>query len=202
MFARDDRAIALLESDAIKPTDLTASQVQSLVHHKSAKVSDVAKKVLASMIPPSREEVVAKFKPALELKGNTINGQNLYISRCMACHRAGTMGLQVGPDLVTVKTKGRDGILTAILEPNKEVAAQYIAYIVNTKDGQTLTGVVAEDNATSLTLKMMAGVSQTIQRSNIKGSSSSGQSLMPEGLEQGMTVQEMADLVTFIEDLK
>ena len=202
MFSREDRAIALLESDAIKPTDLSASQVQSLVHHKSAKVADVAKKVLAPVIPPSREEVVAKFKPALELKGNATNGQNLYISRCMACHRAGTMGLQVGPDLITVKTKGRDGILTAILEPNKEVAAQYIAYIVNTKDGQTLTGVVAEDNATSLTLKMMAGVSQTIQRSNIKGSSSSGQSLMPEGLEQGMTVQEMADLVTFIEELK
>ncbi|MBL9146604.1 MAG: c-type cytochrome [Verrucomicrobiaceae bacterium] len=202
MFSREDRAIALLESDAIKPSDLSASQVQSLVHHKSVKVADVAKKVLASVIPPSREEVVAKFKPALNLKGDATRGQNQFISRCMACHRAGTMGLQVGPDLITVKTKGRDGILTAILEPNKEVAAQYIAYIVNTKDGQTLTGVVAEDNATSLTLKMMAGVSQTIQRSNIKGSSSSGQSLMPEGLEQGMTVQEMADLVTFIEELK
>ena len=202
MFARDERAIALLESGIIKPTDLTASQVQSLVHHKSAKVADVAKKVLASVIPPSREEVVAKFKPALDLKGDATRGQNVFISRCMACHRAGTMGLQVGPDLITVKTKGRDGILTAILEPHKEVAAQYIAYIVNTKDGQTLTGVVAEDNATSLTLKMMAGVSQTIQRSNIKGSSSSGQSLMPEGLEQGMTVREMADLLTFIEELK
>lgn len=202
MFSREDRAIALLESDAIKPADLTASQVQSLVHHKSAKVADVAKKVLASVIPPSREEVVAKFKPALTTKGDAVRGQNVFISRCMACHRAGTMGLQVGPDLVTVKTKGRDGILTAILEPHKEVAAQYIAYIVNTKDGQTLTGVVAEDNATSLTLKMMAGVSQTIQRSNIKGTLSSGQSLMPEGLEQGMTVQEMADLLTFIEELK
>lgn len=202
MFARDDRAIALLGSGAVKPTDLSASQVQSLVHHKSTKVADVAKKVLASVIPPSREEVVVKFKPALELKGDATRGQAVFMARCMACHRAGTAGLQVGPDLVTVKTKGRDGILTAILEPNKEVAAQYIAYIVNTKDGQTLTGVVAEDNATSLTLKMMAGVSQTIQRSNIKGSSSSGQSLMPEGLEQGMTVQEMADLVTFIEELK
>lgn len=202
MFSREDRAIALLESGTIKPADLTASQVQSLVHHKSAKVAEVAKKVLASVIPPSREEVVAKFKPALTTKGDAVRGQNVYVSRCMACHRAGTMGLQVGPDLVTVKTKGRDGILTAILEPNKEVASQYIAYIVNTKDGQTLTGVIAEDNASSLTLKLMAGVTQVIQRSNIKGSSSSGQSLMPEGLETGMTVQEMADLVTFIEELK
>ena len=202
MFARDDRAIALLESSVIKPTDLPASQVQALVHHKSAKVAEVAKKVLASVIPPSREEVVAKFKPALSTKGDATRGQAVFMARCMACHRAGTAGLQVGPDLVTVKTKGRDGILTAILEPNKEVAAQFIAYIVNTKDGQTMTGIVTKDDASSLSLKMMAGVEQNIQRSNIKGSSSSGQSLMPEGLETGMTVQEMADLLDFIESLK
>jgi putative heme-binding domain-containing protein len=202
MLSREDRAIALLESKAIKPTDFSASQVQSLVHHKSEKVAALAKAVLASVIPPSREEVVAKFKPALTTKGDAVRGQNVFISRCMACHRAGTMGLQVGPDLVTVKTKGRDGILTAILEPSKEVASQFIAYVVNTKDDQTFTGIIAEDNASSLTLKMMGGLTQTIQRSNIKGSSSSGQSLMPEGLETGMTVQDMADLLDFVEGLK
>lgn len=202
LLAREDRSIALLESKAIKPSDLSASQVQSLVHHKSEKVAALAKTVLASVIPPSREEVVAKFKPALTTKGDAVRGQNVFISRCMACHRAGTMGLQVGPDLVTVKTKGRDGILTAILEPSKEVASQFIAYVVNTKDGQTMTGIIADDNASSLTLKMMGGLAQTIQRSNIKGSSSSGQSLMPEGLETGMTVQDMADLLDFVEGLQ
>lgn len=202
MFARDDRAITLLESGLIKPADLAVSQVQALAHHKSAKVAAVARQVLASVIPPSREEVVAKFKPALTTKGDAVRGQNQYISRCMACHRAGTMGLQVGPDLITVKTKGRDGILTAILEPHKEVAAQFIAYVVNTRDGQTLSGIVTKDDASSMTLKMMGGAEVTLQRSQIKGSSSSGQSLMPEGLETGMTVPEMADLLEFIETLK
>jgi putative membrane-bound dehydrogenase-like protein len=202
MLARDDRAMALLESKVITPEDFTASQVQALVHHKSEKAAAMAKSVLASVIPPSREEVVAKFKPALTTKGDAVRGQNVYISRCMACHKAGTMGLQVGPDLVTVKTKGLDGILTAILEPHKEVAAQFIAYIVNTKDGQTLSGIVARDDASSMTIKMMGGAELTIQRSNIKGTSSTGQSLMPEGLETGMTVAEMADLLEFVETLK
>jgi putative heme-binding domain-containing protein len=119
----------------------------------------------------------------------------------MACHKAGTNGLAVGPDLITVKTKGREALLTAILEPHKEVASQFIAYTVNTKDGQTLSGIITNDTASSMTIRMMGGIEKTLQRSEIKGSSSSGQSLMPEGLETGMTVEDMADLISFIEGL-
>jgi putative heme-binding domain-containing protein len=104
--------------------------------------------------------------------------------------------------LITVKTKGRDALLTAILQPHNEVAPQYIAYDVATKDGNAYTGIISRDDATSLALKIMGGAEVSLPRSNIKGSTSSGKSLMPEGLESGMTVQDMADLLTFIEELK
>jgi len=199
LLAREDRALALLESGMVKPTEFSASQVQALLKHKSAKVAAAAKTALASVIPPSREEVTAKFKPAITAQGDAKKGQMQYMARCMACHRAGTLGLQVGPDFITVKTKGRDALLTAILEPHKEVASQFIAYAVNTKDGQTLTGIITNDTASGMTLKMMGGIEKTLQRSEIKGSSSTGQSLMPEGLETGMSVADMADLLSFIE---
>lgn len=199
LLAREDRALALLESGVVKPTEFSASQVQALLKHKSPKVTAAAKTALASVIPPSREEVTAKFKPAIAAQGDAKKGQMQYMARCVACHRAGTMGLQVGPDLITVKTKGREALLTAILEPHKEVASQFIAYTVNTKDGQTLTGIITNDTASSMSLKMMGGIEKTLQRSEIKGSSSTGQSLMPEGLETGMSVADMADLLSFIE---
>jgi len=205
LIGRSDRLPALfsaIESGTIKPTDLPASQVQALVNHKDSATATQAKAVLATVIPPSREETLKKFQPALTLKGNPITGQNHYISRCMACHRAGTMGLQVGPDLITVKTKGRDALLAAIIDPHKEVAPQFIAYTLSTKDGATLTGIVAQDEANSVTLKMMGGIQQTVQRANIQGTQSSGQSLMPEGIETGMSEQDMADLLSYIEDLK
>jgi putative heme-binding domain-containing protein len=53
-----------------------------------------------------------------------------------------------------------------------------------------------------MTLKMMGGAEVTLQRANIQGSSSNGQSLMPEGLETGLTPQDMADLLAYIEGLK
>jgi putative membrane-bound dehydrogenase-like protein len=201
LLSRDDGALALLEAmgSGPAPTDLAASQVQDLIKHKNAKVAALAKTALKSVIPPSREEVAKTFAPSVGMKGDSKAGQNHYISRCMACHQANGMGIEVGPNFTTVKTKGRDALLTAILEPHKEVASQYIAYTVNTKEGQTVQGVITSDDASSMSLKMMGGAAVTLQRANIKGSSSTGQSLMPEGLEGGLSVQDMADLLSFIE---
>ncbi len=201
LLSREDRAVALLEAKVVKAEEFSASQVQELIKHKSPKVAAAAKTVLASVIPPSREEVTVKFKPAIAAKGDAQKGQVQYMTRCVACHKAGALGLAVGPDLITVKTKGREALLTAILEPHKEVASQFIAYTVNTKDGQTLAGIITNDTASSMTIRMMGGIEKTLQRAEIKGSSSSGQSLMPEGLETGMTVEDMADLISYIESL-
>ncbi|MFO1439918.1 MAG: PVC-type heme-binding CxxCH protein [Verrucomicrobiaceae bacterium] len=201
LLARDDRAVALLEAKVVKPEAFSAAQVQALIKHKSPKVAAAAKTALASVIPPSREEMAAKFKPAVAAKGDATKGQLQFMGRCMICHKAGANGFAVGPDLITVKTKGREALLEAILMPHKEVASQYIAYTVNTKDGQTIAGVISNDTASSMTLKMPGGAEKMLQRSEIKGSSSSGQSLMPEGLETGMTVEDMADLLSFIEGL-
>jgi putative heme-binding domain-containing protein len=202
LLSRPDRAktlLAAIASSQIPATAFTASQVQALLKHQDKSIADLAQKALASVIPPSRESVLAKYQPALATKGDMTRGQAVFLQRCIACHRAAGQGIQVGPDFVTVKTKGKEALMTAILDPHKEVAPQFIAYTVNTKDGQTLAGIVTKDDASSMTLKMMGGAEINLPRSNIKGSSSSGQSLMPEGIEAGMTVQDMADLLEFIE---
>jgi putative heme-binding domain-containing protein len=205
LIAREDRATALLhaiQAGTIKPTDIPAAQVQALAHHKSAKLVALARTALASVIPPSRAEVTATFQPALTAAGDATRGHTIYQGRGFVCHRAGGEGLAVGPDLITVKSKGREALLTAILEPHKEIAPHYIAYDVTTKDGNAYTGIVARDDATGLSLKIMGGGEITLARANIRGSSSAGQSLMPEGLEAGLSVGDMADLLTFIETLK
>jgi putative heme-binding domain-containing protein len=205
LLTREDRVQALFDAVAagkVKPADFSASQVESLARHKNAAVKTRARQVLASVIPPSREEVAAAMQPAIALKGDTARGKLQYTGRCSICHRAGGEGMELGPDLITVKTRGRDSLLAAIIDPHKEVAPQYIAYEVNTKDGNAYLGMIARDDASSLALKIMGGAEIAIPRANVKGSSSSGKSLMPEGLEAGMTVQDMADLLTFIEELK
>jgi putative heme-binding domain-containing protein len=218
LLSRPDRTLALLKkvegssralppdgkapeapSTFPTPADFSPSQIQALLKSENKAIADLAKTALASVIPPSRESVLAKYQPALATKGDMAKGQLVFLQRCIACHRAAGQGIQVGPDFVTVKTKGKEALMTAILDPHKEVAPQFIAYTVNTKDGQTLAGIVTKDDASSMTIKMMGGAEIHLPRANIKGSTSSGQSLMPEGIEAGMTVQDMADLLEFIE---
>jgi len=204
LTAREDRAIALLEAiqaGEIKADELPTSQVQSLVQHRVQRVASLARRALAPVLPPTRAEVTVHYGPAAALSGNAARGQVQYVARCMVCHRAAGQGIELGPDLISVKSSGRESLLTAILDPNKEVAPQYIAYEVSTRDGNNYTGMIAQDDASGLVFRIMGGAEIRIPRSNVRGSRSAGQSLMPEGLEAGMTVQDMADLLTFIEEL-
>ena len=204
LLARQDRTLALLEAcerGVVSPAALSPAQVQTLVGSKVAAVATKARQALAAVLPPSRESVAAKYHPAAALAGDADRGGKVYEQRCQACHRAAGRGLQVGPDLVTVKSKGREALLSAILDPNKEVAAQYIVHTVTTQNGDIYTGIISEDTTRGVTLLQGGGVPQTIPRREIKGSSSEGKSMMPEGLEAGLEVQSLADLLTFIETL-
>jgi putative heme-binding domain-containing protein len=191
-----------LGTKKLPATALDASQIQSLLKLKDAKLALEARRVLADVIPPSRDIVTAKFASSIDQTGDATRGQAVFQRACVICHRAGGQGMEVGPDLLTVKNKGRAALLTGILDPNKEVAAQYMTFLVQTRAGESYLGVITEDTATQLTLKMPGGVSKTILRADVIGSSSEGRSLMPEGLEGGLTTQDLADLLTFIETLK
>jgi putative membrane-bound dehydrogenase-like protein len=204
LLARQDRTLALLEAcerGVLPPTDLSPAQIGALVSSKVAAISTKARRVLEAVMPPSRESVAARYKAAAELTGDAVRGGQVYEQRCQVCHRAAGRGLQVGPDLVTVKTKGREALLTAVLDPNKEVAAQYIVHTLTTKAGDIYTGMISEDTAQTVTLLLAGGLTQSIQRKEVQTTSSEGKSMMPEGLEAGLDVQSLADLLTFIETL-
>jgi putative membrane-bound dehydrogenase-like protein len=181
---------------------LDAGQIQSLLKLKDPRFAAEARRVLADVIPPSRDVVTTKFAASVDQAGDATRGLAVYQRACLICHRAAGQGMEVGPDLLTVKNKGRATLLTAILDPNKEVAAQYMSFLVQTRAGESYLGVIAEDTATQLTLRMPGGAAKTILRADVLGSSSEGRSLMPEGLEGGLSTQDMADLLTFIESLK
>jgi putative membrane-bound dehydrogenase-like protein len=205
LLSRPDRATALLralEAGTVPRDQLNATQVETLQRHRDRQVAALAAKVLPMEKKVSREELVKQFSAALTLKGDTARGRAIYTERCASCHRAAGQGFELGPDLVTVKTAGRERLLTSILDPNKEIAPQYLAFNIETRDGESFTGVVTRDDASGVTLRQAFGREDNLPRAQIKSMRSPGQSLMPEGLEAGLTPQQMADLLTFIEELR
>jgi putative heme-binding domain-containing protein len=200
MIKRPGRAIRLLDairSKQIEQSELDAQQINFLLNAKDEHVRSAASKVLTAPTT-QRTNVVELFRPALALVGNAGNGRTLYQQRCISCHRAESEGFAVGPDLVTVKNSGSEKLMTSILDPNREVAANYIAYLVDTKDGESLLGILTSDTTTTITIRQAYGREVTLARSRIKRMISQGKSLMPEGLEVGLSPQQMADLLAFI----
>ena len=155
-------------------------------------------KLLGEPTATKRDEVVQSFLAALTMRGNPVNGKMIFVERCASCHRLGGQGYALGPDLKTVKTAGKEKLLVNILDPNREVAPNYLIYTVETKSGDTFSGLIANETPSSLTLRGANGTETVVLRSQVDRLQSSGQSLMPEGLEAGLTPQDMADLLDYL----
>jgi putative heme-binding domain-containing protein len=202
LLSRPDRAIALLhgiQTNVIQPSVLSTTETRFLLNHQDKGVRDLAKTVLAAAPASSRQQVIDSFMPALDLKGDPVHGKKIFTERCFSCHRLGGEGFALGPDLVTVKNTGKEKIVVNILDPNREVRPDFISYLVETKEDESLIGLVANETSTTITLRQAYGRQDVINRSRIKKMQSLGQSLMPEGLEIGLVAQDFADLISYIE---
>jgi putative heme-binding domain-containing protein len=100
---------------------------------------------------------------------------------------------------VTVKNTGKEKLLVNIVDPNREVRPDFISYVVETKDGESLVGLVANETSTTVTVRQAYGKEDIVPRAQIRKMRSQGQSLMPEGLEAGLTPQDLANLLEYIE---
>ncbi len=201
LLTRPDRILALfkaVEDRTVLASEFTAQQVQTLRAHRDPKIREQTIHLFGTPPAVKRDDIVKAFLPALQLRGDPANGKKIYQERCATCHRIGGQGAAVGPDLVTVKTAGRETLLVNILDPNREVAPRYLNYTVETKSGESFSGVIASESPSGITLRGANGTETLVSRPQIDRIRASGQSLMPEGLETGLTPQDMADLIEYL----
>ena len=187
-----------MESGAIRASVLDSTQVKFLRNHNDKSVRELAAKVLEAKPSGTRQQVINEYMPALNLKGDPGSGKKIYEERCISCHRASGQGFSLGPDLITVKTTGKEKMLVNLIDPNAEVRPEFVGYVVETRDDESLLGLVVNEAGTGVTLRQAYGKESVVPRANITSMKSQGQSIMPEGLEAGLTPQQMADLLEFI----
>ena len=195
---RVDLLLTALKDKTVPRDDLSAVQVSALRQQADARLLERVTEVLGVANNAKREHVYQSYLPALDLTGVAERGQATFVSRCAACHRFAGIGLAFGPDLNNVATGGKNKLLIAILDPNRDVAPDFFFQVVVTNDDLTVSGIRKDETAASLTLLMVGGITKTIAKSNIADSKIRRQSLMPDGLEAGLTHQTMADLIEFL----
>jgi putative heme-binding domain-containing protein len=201
LLARPERIAELLrqvEAGSVRRTDLPSTQLDFLMNHRDAAIRAQSVRLLAGVVASDRQQVVETFRPALDLAGDSARGKTLFVERCASCHRLGGEGFTLGPDLVSIRNAGKEKMLVSILDPSREVLPQYLAFEIETRDDESLLGIVVGETAAGVTLRQAYGKDTVVPRANIATMQSRGKSVMPDGLEEGLTPQAMADLFEFI----
>jgi putative heme-binding domain-containing protein len=201
LLSRPESAKLLLDAMTAKKVlvmEIDAPRRQRMLQYPDKTVRARAGELFAQTINANRQKVIDGFAAAATLSGNAKKGKEIFGKTCTTCHRLAGEGNAVGPDLMSVGDKSSQGLLVAILDPNRAVEPRYINYIATTNDDQTLTGLLAAESATSITLLGPEGKPSTLQRRDLKDLRSSNTSLMPDGLEAGMTAQDLANLMAFV----
>jgi len=194
------KLLAALTAGDVKASEIERDKKQLLVNHPQEKVRTAARGVL-DVATGNRKKIVEDYQAALTLEADAARGKLVYAKTCSVCHRAGSEGHAVGPDLASTQNKSPDDLLIALMDPNREAQPAFINYTAQTVDGKVFTGIVAAENAASVTLKRAEAKEDLIQRDLLEALASSGQSLMPEGLEKDLSKQQIADVLAFIKSL-
>jgi hypothetical protein len=155
----------------------------------------------------SRPTTDAQWQAALARGGDARSGRRVFFSpltACAKCHRVGGRGGQVGPDLsVIARSSDRAKLVASILEPSKDMAPKFVPHVVNTNDGDVHIGLLmskAPDGA--ITLATAAAETVTIPSDQIAEHRRQTTSLMPDEVENAMTVKDFRDLIKYLLNLK
>ncbi len=139
----------------------------------------------------------------LAMNGEASRGLAVYKNNCSVCHQVNAEGQNFGPKLSEIGSKlGKDGQYLAILYPDAGISFGYEGYDVKFKDGSNMTGIVSSKTETDLQMRFPGGLVQNYKMADVVSIKKTDSSLMPSGLQEAMTTQELVDLVEYLATLK
>jgi len=197
----EDMVVALLKAGEIKG-DLKAPAVQGVsnawrksIRREAASYLDGGSTAAAKKMP--------KMDELLAMNGNAANGVTIFKANCSICHQINGEGMDFGPKLSEIGSKlPKDGQYLAILHPDAGISFGYEGFEVKFKDGSTTSGVVSSKTETDLQMKFPGGVVQNYKMADVVSMKKMDSSMMPAGLHENISTQELVDLVDYLASLK
>lgn len=209
LLASPSGALALVHEIDVGTVSVEARD--RIARQAMAAANPVIRELFGQFLPVELRPVKlgAVIKPAnvLSHSGSISRGRNLFFqeggAQCANCHRLQGQGRDFGPDLSHIASKyGRAQLLENILEPSKTIDPLFAGIIVETRTGDSYSGILVSKNDRELVLKDATGAEVRIPVAAIARQDAQRLSLMPEGLLANLTAQDAADLLEFLGSLK
>lgn len=202
---------ALELADATLSGSLTEKTRQIAIERGVAHSDPAVRDLFERFVPEERrvKRLGSAIRPAeiLALPGDAQRGRTLLLEtagvQCKNCHRIGQVGQPLGPELTAIGKKlDKPKLLESILEPSKAIDPQFVSHLVETTQGEVLTGLLARQTNQEVILLQADGKEVRIPTADIERQAPQQKSLMPELLLRDMTAAQVADMLEFLANLK
>ncbi len=203
LMRRTEWASALLnsiEKKQLQRTDIAADHWTQLKSNPDgfivAKAREV-EKLTGGSASSDMDAVVKKLLPIARQPGDAAQGKELFTKNCAVCHAFNGQGAKVGPDLDGISARPRQDVLVDIIDPNRNVEANYRLWNVSTRTGDTFSGRLDTETATTVEILDTAGQKHVVQRKEIVELNASALSIMPAGFDQ-LPAADLAALLEYL----
>jgi putative membrane-bound dehydrogenase-like protein len=198
-------SVRLLEASAsgrVPRALFTADILGRLRLHRSEQVNALVEKYFPAAGPVARESLRPRIEQVRQIiaaqPGDAYKGESHFNARCAPCHTLFHKGGKIGPDLTSYQRDDLGTMLISILDPNAEIREGFENHSISTKDGRQLSGFLADQDANVIVVRSFDGADISLRRADILNLSSAANSLMPEGLLDGLSDAEIRDLFAYL----
>jgi putative membrane-bound dehydrogenase-like protein len=204
LCSRKERLPLLLdaiEKGVVDASSLPLARQTQLLEAPDSDIRTRARRLLATRATSEdRKKVLERYQASLRLRPELKRGKEVFEQQCMKCHQLNGSGLAVGPDLAAIQNRPDESLLIDILDPSSTITVGHKSYQIVTTNGKVYIGVLAEETATSVTLRREKGEQDIILRKDIDEMVASAKSLMPDGIEKEISLQDMANLLGYLRE--
>jgi putative membrane-bound dehydrogenase-like protein len=205
LTTRESWGIRLLETfvtGKIQRTAFTPELLARLRQHSDENLTALLDKHFPKLPPAPREALRPRIEQVRGIiaarAGDPYKGEPLFTTRCATCHTLFFKGGKVGPDLTSYQRDDLNTMLISIIDPNAEIREGFQNYLVQTTDGRRLSGTIGDQDANVIVLRGPDGSEVTLRRIEIKKMNPAGSSIMPEGVLDGLSDDEIRNLFAYL----
>jgi putative heme-binding domain-containing protein len=194
--------VLAVDAGKVAPESIPLVTLRKLLLHRDNQISELVRKhwgeVKGATTAQMATEINRLAKIVSDSKADPYAGKMLYTAKCATCHTLHGQGGNVGPDLTSYKRDDVPQMLLNVINPSAEIREGFENSVIVAKSGRMVTGIVAEKDARVVVVRTAEGQQVVLPKDDIESITVSGVSMMPEGLLDELSDQQVCDLFAYL----